>query len=151
MLLKICWQLVIVILVFNLAPKVMTTVVFATYIYKSPDELTSAKAFAVLSTFGILEGPIRAVPRQITNLLETNVSFKRIQKYLLREEIDTEYLKELKEDYQGSSVTMNNGFFFWNNEGKKLEDIEKEKDKKKGNKNGDKKKEKDFQELSVMK
>lgn len=65
--------------------------VFAAYTLVGND-LSAGIAFPVISLFGSLSGPIQGIPSMISGLIETHISVKRIQKFLLTEEIDTKYI-----------------------------------------------------------
>ena len=51
-------------------------------------QLDAATAFTALSLFNVLRFPLNMLPQVISSLVEANVSVKRLQKYLLAEEVD---------------------------------------------------------------
>lgn len=51
-------------------------------------QLDAATAFTALSLFNVLRFPLNMLPQVISSLVEANVSVKRMQKYLLAEEVD---------------------------------------------------------------
>lgn len=77
------------------------------------NELTAEVAFPVVSTFVMLQGPLRMLPGQITNLIECFVGLKRIQDYLLAEEVDTKYIKKNDWMHPDAAVKIENGNFYW--------------------------------------
>lgn len=49
--------------------------------------LTAANTFTLISLFQILQEPLRSLPQAINALIEANVSMKRMQKFLLTDEV----------------------------------------------------------------
>ena len=54
--------------------------------------LTPVKAFSIIATFYLLQNPMRELPLFIINYVEFNSSTKRIQDFLLSEEIHTDHI-----------------------------------------------------------
>jgi hypothetical protein len=51
-------------------------------------QLDAETAFTALALFNVLRFPLNMLPQVISSLVEANVSVKRLQKYLLAEEVD---------------------------------------------------------------
>ncbi len=90
----------------------MTVSVFTTYVLLG-NELTPEVAFPVVSIFMMLQGPLQMLPGQLSNLLECLVGIRRIQDYLLDEEIDTKYIKHNDDKLPNTAIKIQNGNFYW--------------------------------------
>ncbi|KAI8987272.1 multi drug resistance-associated protein MRP [Mycotypha africana] len=75
-------------------PFFVSIVTFAIYILASAVSLTSQVAFVAISLFGLLQFPMAIFPNVITSMIEASVSLKRIENYLLSEELDTTAIKK---------------------------------------------------------
>jgi len=84
--------------------------------------------FTAISIFSTIQEPIRNLPWMVSNLIETLISLKRIQKYLSQDDIDPHKLKNNEPETmtRNVSVKISNGNFTWGVDFK-----EKEKEKKK--------------------
>ena len=73
----------------TLSPFLVATVTFATYIFIDDNNILDAnKAFVSLTLFNILKAPLTILPNTISNLIQATVSLKRIQNFLLLDEIN---------------------------------------------------------------
>ncbi|XP_068141679.1 multidrug resistance-associated protein 1 isoform X2 [Drosophila tropicalis] len=71
------------------APFLVSLVTFATYVLIDENNVLDAtKTFVSLSLFNILRFPLTMLPMLITNLVQTQVSVNRINKFLNSEELD---------------------------------------------------------------
>ena len=76
----------------------IATVSFIVYLVMDPaNDLDAKKAFVSIALFNILRFPLMILPLVITGIIQTNVSFKRIRAYLLREEIDDSQITHEKQ------------------------------------------------------
>ncbi|CAD8112763.1 unnamed protein product [Paramecium primaurelia] len=69
-----------------LSPMLILNATFLIYVAIGND-LTPANTFAIISLFQSLQGPLLFLPMAINALIETNISFKRIQRFLLTNEL----------------------------------------------------------------
>ena len=50
--------------------------------------LTADKAFVALSLFNLLRNPFNVLPTLISNVIQVNISIKRLRRFLMDEELD---------------------------------------------------------------
>ncbi|CAF0762037.1 unnamed protein product [Brachionus calyciflorus] len=73
----------------TISPFLVSVVSFGIYVFlDEKNELTAEKAFVSLSLFNSLKHPMAFFPNTITDLIQNQVSLKRIVDFLLLEEID---------------------------------------------------------------
>lgn len=71
------------------APFLVSLVTFGTFVLSDDDNiLTATKAFVALSLFNILRMPLMMLPMMITNMIQTQVSVNRINKFMNSDELD---------------------------------------------------------------
>ncbi|XP_077114465.1 ATP-binding cassette sub-family C member 2 [Ranitomeya variabilis] len=76
--------------VFTCAPFLVSVASFAVYVVVQPSNvLTAEKAFTSISLFNILRFPLTMLPMLISNMVQTNVSSARLEKYLGGGDLDT--------------------------------------------------------------
>ncbi|KAF8318510.1 P-loop containing nucleoside triphosphate hydrolase protein [Clavulina sp. PMI_390] len=71
----------------DVVPLLVTVISFVAYILIGKGKLTIAIAFPALSAFSILTQSVTMIPMMANDLIETNVSAVRIQKYLEEDEV----------------------------------------------------------------
>ncbi|XP_059142742.1 multidrug resistance-associated protein 1-like isoform X2 [Physella acuta] len=105
------------------APVLVSLSTFAVYVLSSSDNVLDAqKAFVSLALFNILRFPLSMVPNVITNIVQANVSLKRIQNFLNNPELDPHSVdKEDEED--GVAVKIEDATFSWEDGTNTLTDI----------------------------
>lgn len=138
--------MITILLVFSLylTPMLILSATFTMYTL-TDNPMTPERVFTLVSTFVVIQYTIRNLPLAIAFLVQSVVSIKRIQGFLLAEEIDLSYIKSEFMAAGENSIVMNNGFFFWDKEKKDLE--KKNADQKKGNNDIEEKKENDNENL----
>ncbi len=62
------------------------------------NELTPSITYTVVMMFGMMRGPLFALPWLITFFMETVVSIKRIEDYLLQDDVNTEMISKMPDD-----------------------------------------------------
>ncbi|XP_061472000.1 ATP-binding cassette sub-family C member 3 isoform X2 [Rhineura floridana] len=86
---------------------------FAVYVTVDENNILDAeKAFVSLSLFNLLRFPLTMLPQVISNIVQTSVSLKRIQHFLLHDELDPSCV-ETNLITPGYVVTVRNGTFSW--------------------------------------
>ena len=110
-----------------LTPMLILSATFTMYTL-TDNPMTPERVFTLVSTFVVVRYSIRLLPWTIASLIQARVSIKRIQGFLLAEEIDLSYIKSEIMEAGENSIVMKNGFFFW--------DKEKKDKEKENNKNG---------------
>ena len=121
---------------FWLCPSLVACGTLGLYQYLN-DKLSISTMLIGLSLFNKLQGPIRALPGIINNIIECSVSMKRIEKFIRQPEIIEKHLH--KESYNPNleyAIKIEGGSFSW---GVKQEEKKKVDDDKKDNKKKNKK------------
>ncbi|XP_017115600.1 multidrug resistance-associated protein 1 isoform X6 [Drosophila elegans] len=97
------------------APFLVSLVTFATYVLIDKNNVLDAtKTFVSLSLFNILRFPLTMLPMLITNLVQTQVSVDRINKFLNSEELDPNSV--LHDSSKPHPMSIENGEFSWGDE-----------------------------------
>ncbi|XP_050740738.1 multidrug resistance-associated protein 1 isoform X5 [Drosophila biarmipes] len=97
------------------APFLVSLVTFATYVLIDENNVLDAtKTFVSLSLFNILRFPLTMLPMLITNLVQTQVSVNRINKFLNSEELDPNSV--LHDKSKPHPMSIENGEFSWGDE-----------------------------------
>jgi len=109
-----------VLLIFSLylTPMLILSATFTMYTL-TDNPMTAENVFTLVSTFAVVQNSIRWLPMAIAFLIQTIVSIKRIQGFLLAEEIDLSYIKSENLAMGGNAISLKNGFFYWDQEKKK--------------------------------
>ncbi|XP_012937343.1 multidrug resistance-associated protein 1 isoform X1 [Aplysia californica] len=94
------------------APILVSLSTFAVYVMSSEDNILDAeKAFVSLALFNILRFPLSMVPNVITNMVQANVSLKRLQAFVDNTELDAECVE--KDEFLKPSIKIENASFSW--------------------------------------
>lgn len=80
-----------------LAPKMILVATFATFVLTGGD-LTPPIAFTMVSLFSYLQFILQFLPNSISIVLESTNAFRRIEKFLLAEELNRTFLTHNKYD-----------------------------------------------------
>ena len=115
-----------VLLIFSLylTPMLILSATFTMYTL-TDHSMNAENVFTLVSTFVVVQHSIRWLPLAIAFLVQVMVSIKRLQKFLLAEEIDVEYIKFEYPGLGEDAIILKNGYFYW--------DQEKEAEEKKEN------------------
>ncbi|KAJ3054695.1 hypothetical protein HK097_001102 [Rhizophlyctis rosea] len=94
---------------------------FAIYALVSEEPLTSNKVFVCLSLFNLLQFPLSVFPSVITSCIEASVSFSRLSKFLLNEELDRTSVIHESVVFKPTTgklerVSFQSGTFRWDND-----------------------------------
>ncbi|CAO2823372.1 unnamed protein product [Amaranthus hypochondriacus] len=100
----------------NSIPVIVTVVSFAMFSLLGGD-LTPARAFTSLSLFAVLRIPLFMLPNIITQVVNANVSLKRLEELLLAEE--RVLLPNPPLDPELPAITIRNGNFSWDSKADK--------------------------------
>ncbi|KAH9518524.1 Multidrug resistance-associated protein 1 [Bulinus truncatus] len=105
------------------APVLVSLSTFAVYVLSSPDNILDAeKAFVSLALFNILRFPLSMVPNVITNIVQANVSLKRLQKFIDNPELDP-YGVDKQDSEDPIAVKIEDASFSWEEGNTILSDI----------------------------
>ena len=100
-----------------LAPKWILAATYGVYILMG-ETLDPQKTFSIMSLYGYIQFYLQFLPNSIGITLESFNALKRIQKFLLAEEIDQSCISYDRfdlptRDYKSNSIEIENGNFFW--------------------------------------
>ena len=91
----------------------VATVTFAFYIFiDEKNVLDSNKVFVSLTLFNILKAPLTILPSTISNIIQASVSLKRIQNYLLLDELNSNDIIH-GDDTNSISIKVENANLSW--------------------------------------
>jgi ABC-type multidrug transport system fused ATPase/permease subunit len=125
-----------IITAFFFSPSLMI-VTFSVY-FLCGNTMSLGNAFACMQVLFAIDDPIRWIPQFIGILMEFLVSMRRIQKFLLWDEINTELVQTCNEDLkkQNIDILISHANFSWGGKKKKSEDDDEEdRDEKQDKKN----------------
>jgi ATP-binding cassette, subfamily C (CFTR/MRP), member 1 len=100
-----------------LAPKWILAATYGLYVLTG-GELTPQKTFSIMSLYGYIQFYLQFLPNSIGITLESFNALKRIQKFMLAEEIDQSCITYDRfdlptRDYKSNSIEIENGNFYW--------------------------------------
>ncbi|CAM6082693.1 unnamed protein product [Calypogeia fissa] len=96
-------------------PLVLSGVTFLTMVLVG-EPLTADRVYTALTTFRIIQEPIRFVPDIIANLIQANVSIQRIGAFLMEDEVDEGAIERNSEE-SDYAVDMEGAAFSWDKAG----------------------------------
>ena len=100
-----------------LAPKWILAATYGVYIILG-GELTPQKTFSIMCLYGYIQFYLQFLPNSIGITLESFNALKRIQKFLLAEEINLSCISYDRfdlptRDYKSNAIEVENGNFYW--------------------------------------
>ncbi|CAD8052568.1 unnamed protein product [Paramecium sonneborni] len=95
---------------FLMTPQITLNITLAIYIWLQHN-LTPAETFSIISLFSILQQSAIGLPRFINQIIEGNISIKRIQNYLLTDELMNDCIQNVN-DILVDSINIE-GSFYW--------------------------------------
>ncbi|KAG0203496.1 hypothetical protein BGX28_004249 [Mortierella sp. GBA30] len=124
-------------IMFNSVPLIVALVSFSVYATHGgpnfgPGEMNAQRVFVSISLFSMINRPIGMLSHIIAEAIGVTVATRRMQKFLLAEEISestTESIKTLPEDPSVPMIEITRGTFAWETEGPETE-TEKERSKR---------------------
>ncbi|XP_037884216.1 multidrug resistance-associated protein 1 isoform X9 [Glossina fuscipes] len=104
------------------APFLVSLVTFATYVLIDENNVLDAtKTFVSLSLFNILRFPLTMLPMLISNMVQTQVSVNRINKFMNSEELDPNNVQH--DSTKPHPLIIENGSFSWGDDESTLKNI----------------------------
>ncbi|XP_047459450.1 canalicular multispecific organic anion transporter 1 [Mugil cephalus] len=98
--------------IFSCAPALVSLASFAVFMAVSPDNvLTAEKAFTSISLFNILRFPLAMLPMLIAAMVQTQVSKKRLEKFLSGEDLESDVVR--RDPSFNTAVSICDGSFAW--------------------------------------
>ncbi|XP_028899889.2 multidrug resistance-associated protein 1 isoform X3 [Zeugodacus cucurbitae] len=105
------------------APFLVSLVTFGTYVLIDENNVLDAtKIFVSLSLFNILRFPLIMLPMLITNMVQTQVSVKRINKFMNSEELDPNSVQH--DPKEADPMVIRKGTFSWGDGEETLKNID---------------------------
>ncbi|XP_030238826.1 multidrug resistance-associated protein 1 isoform X11 [Drosophila navojoa] len=97
------------------APFLVSLVTFATYVLSDEaNQLSVSKALVSISLFEIMRLPLAVMPMLMVDIVETQVSVQRINKFLNSEELDPDNVQH--DPSKPHPMSIENGHFSWGDE-----------------------------------
>ncbi|XP_037884221.1 multidrug resistance-associated protein 1 isoform X14 [Glossina fuscipes] len=104
------------------APFLVSLATFTTYVLVSDENhLTATKIFVGLSLFDIINLPLIAIPMLMVDIVETQVSVNRINKFMNSEELDPNNVQH--DSTKPHPLIIENGSFSWGDDESTLKNI----------------------------
>ncbi|XP_047989436.1 multidrug resistance-associated protein 1 isoform X3 [Leguminivora glycinivorella] len=98
--------------IWSCAPFLVSLMSFGCYVLVNDTEvLDSKKAFVALSLFNILRFPLSMLPNVISNIVQTSVGIKRLNKFMNCDELDMNSVEH--DPKEPNPLVMENGNFSW--------------------------------------
>jgi ATP-binding cassette subfamily C (CFTR/MRP) protein 1 len=108
--------------IWSCAPFMVALTSFATFVLVDENnKLDAETAFVSLSLFNILRFPLSMLPMLISNMVQTGVSVKRINKFMNAEELDPNNVTH--DESEKCPLVIENGSFSWGEEQTTLKNI----------------------------
>ncbi|XP_020713183.1 multidrug resistance-associated protein 1 isoform X11 [Ceratitis capitata] len=105
------------------APFLVSLVTFASYVLSSNDnQLTVSKVFVSLALFDTMKLPLATLPMLAIDIAETQVSVKRINKFLNSEELDPDSVQH--DPKEADPLVIRKGVFSWGEGDETLKNID---------------------------
>ncbi|XP_072526196.1 ATP-binding cassette sub-family C member 2-like [Salminus brasiliensis] len=102
--------------IFFCAPAFVSLATFAVFVSVSPHNILDAeKAFTSISLFNILRTPLGMLPMLISAMVQMTVSKRRLEKFLSRDDLDTDAVHH--DNSPGAAVSVTDGTFAWDRAG----------------------------------
>ncbi|KAF5296657.1 hypothetical protein FQR65_LT10197 [Abscondita terminalis] len=101
--------------IWSCAPFLVSLVSFGTYVLVDETHVLDAKtAFVSLSLFNVLRFPLSMLPMMISNMVQTYVSVKRLNKFMNCEELDSNNVTH--DSSKRAPILVEEGMFSWGDE-----------------------------------
>ncbi|XP_012069008.2 ABC transporter C family member 8 [Jatropha curcas] len=103
-------------LLYWLSPTIISSVIFFGCALFRSAPLDASTIFTVLATLRCMSEPVRMIPEALSVMIQVKVSFDRINKFLLDDELRNESLRTIPSHNSVESVTIRGGKFSWDPE-----------------------------------
>ncbi|XP_065072690.1 multidrug resistance-associated protein 1 isoform X3 [Ochlerotatus camptorhynchus] len=108
--------------IWSCAPFLVSLVTFATYVMVDENNVLNATtAFVSLALFNILRFPLSMLPMLISNMVQTAVSVKRINRFLNQEELNPDNVQH--DEKESCPLVIEGGVFSWDGDDTTLRNI----------------------------
>ncbi|KAJ0229843.1 ABC transporter type 1 [Hirschfeldia incana] len=99
-----------------LSPTIVSAVIFVACALLNSAPLNASTIFTVLATLRVMSEPVRLIPEAISAIIQVNVSFDRINNFLLGDELKIDEIERSGLEKSGNVVDIQAGNFSWDPE-----------------------------------
>lgn len=99
-----------------MAPTIVSSVIFFGCVLFRSAPFDASTIFTVLAALRTMSEPVRVIPEALSILIQVNVSFKRINLFLLEDELEEVDLLRRYSGYLSDSIRIQQGEFSWDTE-----------------------------------
>ncbi|CAH8391191.1 unnamed protein product [Eruca vesicaria subsp. sativa] len=96
-----------------MSPTIVSSVVFVACGLLNSAPLNASTIFTVLATLRVMSEPVRLIPEAISAIIQVNVSFDRINNFLLSDELNIDEVERSGVKTSGKVVDIQDGNFSW--------------------------------------
>ena len=107
---------VLMICLFWMTCPLITSTLFFIYVYLG-NQMTSEVAFTSIMIVNMFEYPMYSMPTALSQIAQILSSIKRVEKFLLCKEINTDHIVQKNLDNE-FAIVVENGNFYWGSEKK---------------------------------
>ncbi|CAE5968036.1 unnamed protein product [Arabidopsis arenosa] len=101
-----------------MSPTIVSSVIFLGCALLKSAPLNASTIFTVLATLRVMSEPVRIIPEAISAIIQVNVSFDRLNKFLLDDELKMDEIERSGLEAYGTAVDIQAGNFSWDPETK---------------------------------
>ncbi|KAL1197425.1 ABC transporter C family member 8 [Cardamine amara subsp. amara] len=101
-----------------MSPTIVSSVIFLGCALLNSVPLNASTIFTVLATLRVMSEPVRIIPEAISSIIQVNVSFDRINNFLLDDELKNDEIERSGVEKSGIAVDIQAGHFSWDPETK---------------------------------
>ncbi|CAH2053137.1 unnamed protein product, partial [Thlaspi arvense] len=101
-----------------MSPTIVSSVIFVGCALLKSAPLNASTIFTVLATLRVMSDPVRMIPEAISAIIQVNVSFARINNFLLDDELKVDEIERSGLEKSGATVDIQAGDFSWDPETK---------------------------------
>ncbi|XP_024014830.1 ABC transporter C family member 8 isoform X2 [Eutrema salsugineum] len=101
-----------------MSPTIVSSVIFVGCALLKSAPLNASTIFTVLATLRVMSEPVRIIPEAISSVIQVNVSFDRINNFLLDDELKIDEIERSGLEKSGTAVDIQAGNFSWDPETK---------------------------------
>ncbi|CAA7030052.1 unnamed protein product [Microthlaspi erraticum] len=101
-----------------MSPTIVSSVIFLACALLESAPLNASTIFTVLATLRVMSDPVRLIPEAISAVIQVSVSFDRINKFLLDDELKIDESERSGLEKSGTAVHIQAGNFSWDPETK---------------------------------
>ncbi|XP_013718236.2 ABC transporter C family member 8 isoform X1 [Brassica napus] len=101
-----------------MSPTIVSSVIFVGCALMNSAPLNASTIFTVLATLRVMSEPVRVIPEAISAIIQVNVSFDRINNFLLDDELKIDEIERRGVEKSGTAVDIQAGNFSWDPETK---------------------------------